>query len=256
MNIYTMGSHYLSNINSSHNHFIVIHKNIVTVFFTLLVSLAWAQADKMIKLKLITKKESFRTMVKSDSLMAMIELKSLIPEAQYDLRYASSKNFTGQRLYPKNTHTTYLRRKPALALAKVAEDLKEKGLGIKIWDAYRPYRTTVRFWELIHDERFVANPSKGSGHNRGTAVDLTLIDLKTGKELDMPTPFDDFSAAAFHGAKNIDDRKTRNRELLRTTMEKYGFLALETEWWHYSWPGSSAYDVLDLSFKALGSKID
>ena len=256
MNIYTMGSHYLSNINSSHNHFIVIHKNIVTVFFTLLVSLAWAQADKMIKLKLITEKESFRTMVKSDSLMAMIELKRLIPEAQYDLRYASSKNFTGQRLYPKNTHTTYLRRKPALALAKVAEDLKEKGLGIKIWDAYRPYRTTVRFWKLIHDERFVANPSKGSGHNRGTAVDLTLIDLKTGKELDMPTPFDDVSAAAFHGAKNIDDRKTRNRELLRTTMEKYGFLALETEWWHYSWPGSSAYDVLDLSFKALGSKID
>ena len=256
MNIYTMGSHYLSNINSSHNHFIVIHKNIVTVFFTLLVSLAWAQADKMIKLKLITEKESFRTMVKSDSLMAMIELKSLIPEVQYDLRYASSNNFTGQRLYPKNTHTTYLRRKPALALAKVAEDLKEKGLCIKIWDAYRPYRTTVRFWELIHDERFVANPSKGSGHNRGTAVDLTLIDLKTGKELDMPTPFDDFSAAAFHGAKNIDDRKTRNRELLRTTMEKYGFLPLETEWWHYSWPGSSAYDVLDLSFKALGSKID
>ena len=195
-------------------------------------------------------------MAERDSLQAMIELKSLIPTVQYELRYASKNNFTGQRLYPKNTHTTYLRRKPAMALAKVAEELKGKGLGIKIWDAYRPYRTTVRFWELIHDERFVANPSKGSGHNRGTSVDLTLVDLKSGKELEMPTPFDDFSPAAFHGALNIDDFRIRNRALLKSTMEKYGFVPLETEWWHYSWQGASAYDVLDLSFKVLGSKID
>jgi D-alanyl-D-alanine dipeptidase len=234
----------------------VIHKNIVTIFFILLVSLAWAQDKQVLGVKPVNGKASFYSMVDRDSLLAMIELKSLIPALQYELRYASSNNFTGQRLYPKNTHTTYLRRKPALALAKVAEDLKEKGLGIKIWDAYRPYRTTVRFWKLIHDERFVANPSKGSGHNRGTAVDLTLVDLRTGKELEMPTPFDDFSAAAFHGAKNIDEKRIMNRLLLRTTMEKYGFLPLETEWWHYSWPGSSAYDVLDLSFKALGSKIN
>ncbi len=233
-----------------------MHKKNVTVFFTLLVSLAWAQDKQVLGFKPINDKASFYSMVDRDSLLAMIELKSLIPTLQYELRYASSNNFTGQRLYPKNTHTTYLRRNPALALAKVAEDLKKKGLGIKIWDAYRPYRTTVRFWELIHDERFVANPSKGSGHNKGTAVDLTLIDLKTGKELEMPTPFDDFSAAAFHGAKNIDDLRTRNRELLRTTMEKYGFVPLETEWWHYSWPGSSAYDVLDLSFKALGTVVN
>lgn len=234
----------------------MIHKNIVTIFFILLVSLAWAQDKQVLGVKPVNGKASFYSMVDRDSLLAMIELKSLIPALQYELRYASSNNFTGQRLYPKKTHTTYLRRKPALALAKVAEDLKEKGLGIKIWDAYRPYRTTVRFWKLIHDERFVANPSKGSGHNRGTAVDLTLVDLKTGKELEMPTPFDDFSAAAFHGAKNIDEKRIMNRLLLRTTMEKYGFLPLETEWWHYSWPGSSAYDVLDLSFKALGSKIN
>jgi D-alanyl-D-alanine dipeptidase len=145
---------------------------------------------------------------------------------------------------------------PAQALAKVAEELRGKGLGIKIWDAYRPYRTTVRFWELIHDERFVANPSKGSGHNRGTAVDLTLVDLKTGLELKMPTPFDDFSTAAFHGAANVDEVSIRDRLLLKTTMEKFGFVALETEWWHYSWPGASAYEVLNLSFKALGSRIE
>ena len=233
-----------------------MNKNIATVYCALIVSMAWAQEKQTIELKPIKDKISFYNMVERDSLQAMIELKSLIPTVQYELRYASKNNFTGQRLYPKNTHTTYLRRKPAMALAKVAEELKGKGLGIKIWDAYRPYRTTVRFWELIHDERFVANPSKGSGHNRGTSVDLTLVDLKSGKELEMPTPFDDFSPAAFHGALNIDDFRIRNRALLKSTMEKYGFVPLETEWWHYSWQGASAYDVLDLSFKVLGSNID
>jgi D-alanyl-D-alanine dipeptidase len=222
----------------------------------LLVSIAWTQGKQALGIKPIKDKAAFYSMVDRDSILAMIELKSLIPTLRYELRYASNKNFTGQRMYPKNTRTTFLRLKPALALAKVAEELKEKGLGIKIWDAYRPYRTTVRFWELIHDERFVANPSKGSGHNRGTAVDLTLVDLKTGKELEMPTPFDDFSPTAFHAATNMDQVRISNRELLRSTMEKFGFVRLETEWWHYSWPGSSAYDVLDLSFKALGSKID
>ena len=231
----------------------MIHKNIITVFFILFASVGLGQVNSNIKLKPIRSKDSFYSMVERDTMLTMIELKSLIPAVQYELRYASKNNFTGQRMYPKNTHTTYLRRKPALALAKVAEDLKEKGLGIKIWDAYRPYRTTIQFWKLIHDERFVANPSKGSGHNRGTAVDLTLVDLKTGKELEMPTPFDDFSPSAFHGATNVDQVRINNRELLRTTMEKFGFVRLETEWWHYSWPGSSSYDAIDLSFKALGS---
>lgn len=219
--------------------------------------MGWGQSKKIVLLKPINEKSSFCSVIKRDTLQKMVELKSLILGLQYDLKYASKDNFTGKRLYPKNTHTTYLRLKPAIALAKVAEALKEKGLGIKIWDAYRPYSTTVKFWKLIHDERFVANPSKGSGHNRGTAVDLTLVDLMTGKEMEMPTPFDDFSPAAFHGATNIDEVKIRNRKLLRTTMEKFGFIPLETEWWHYSWPGASAHDVLDLSFKALGSmKID
>lgn len=217
--------------------------------------MGWGQVKKIVELNPIKDKNLFFTMVERDTLQTMVELKSLIPGLQYELWYASKHNFTGKRLYPRHTHTTYLRLKPALALAKVAEELKEKGLGIKIWDAYRPYSTTVRFWELIHDERFVANPSKGSGHNRGTAVDLTLVDLKSGKKLEMPTPFDDFSPAAFHGAKNIDEVRIRNRELLRSTMEKFGFIPLETEWWHYSWPGASAYDVLDLSFKAIGSRI-
>jgi D-alanyl-D-alanine dipeptidase len=232
----------------------VNHKNILIILLLLPVAFACGQAKKIVKLNPIREKDKFFTLVRRDSLQEMIELKGLIPSLKYDLRYARNNNFTGKRMYPKNTQTTYLRRSPALALAKVAEELNRKGLGIKIWDAYRPYRTTLQFWELIHDERFVANPSKGSGHNRGTAVDLTLVDLKTGKDLEMPTDFDDFSPAAFHGAKNIDEARIKNRELLRSTMEKFGFVPLETEWWHYSWRGATAYDVLDLSFNALDSK--
>lgn len=233
----------------------MILKKITTVFCILFFSVTWAQSKKTVKLNPIQEKALFIAIVGRDPSQEMVELKSLIPTLEYDLRYASKNNFTGKRMYPQNTQTTFLRQKPAIALAKVAEELERKGLGIKIWDAYRPYRTTVRFWKLIHDERFVANPSKGSGHNRGTAVDLTLIDLKTGKELGMPTPFDDFSPAAYLDAKQIDEVRIKNRELLRATMEKFGFVPLGTEWWHYSWPGATAYDVLDFSFKALESMI-
>jgi D-alanyl-D-alanine dipeptidase len=133
----------------------------------------------------------------------------------------------------------------------VAAALKEKGLGIKVWDAYRPYQVTVRFWNLIHDERYVANPAKGSGHNRGIAIDLTLYNLSDGKELDMPTGFDDFSVRAHHGYMQLEEKQIQNRELLRAVMEKYGFVRFETEWWHYYWPGAEKFAVLDLPFRQL-----
>lgn len=181
----------------------------------------------------------------------LIELKTLIPTLQYDLYYASTKNFTGVRMYPKSTQHTYLRQEPAGALLHVANELLAKGIGIRIWDAYRPFSVTVRFWELIGDERYVANPSKGSGHNKGIAVDLTLVDLKTGAALDMPTAFDDFSVSAHHGFMALPPEKIANRELLRSTMIKHGFLPFATEWWHYYWPGADEEDVLDMPFKTL-----
>lgn len=198
-------------------------------------------------------KASFLKIVAEDSTQTMVELKSIVPDLVYDLRYANKNNFTGLRLYPKNTDETYLRLKPSSALAKVADELRKKGLGIKVWDAYRPYSVTVQFWKLIHDDRYVANPAKGSGHNRGISIDLSLVDLLTGKDIDMPTDFDNFSDTAHHGATNCDDVKIKNRELLRTTMEKFGFARFETEWWHYSWPDAEKYSILDFSFKQLRS---
>lgn len=185
----------------------------------------------------------------------MTELRSLIPSIRYELKYATRDNFTKVRLYPKNTNRTYLRKEPALALAEVANEFSAMGLGLKVWDAYRPFSVTVRFWELIRDERYVANPAKGgSGHNKGTAIDLTLVDLDTGEELKMPTGFDDFSEAAHHGYLHPDQDRVKNRELLRSIMEKHGFRKLETEWWHYSWPNSEQAEVLDLPIKKIRSR--
>ncbi|MEO8404300.1 MAG: M15 family metallopeptidase, partial [Chitinophagaceae bacterium] len=105
--------------------------------------------------------------------------------------------------------------------------------------------------ELVKDERYVANPAKGSGHNRGIAVDLTIIDLKTGKELDMGTGFDNFTDSAHQSFQLLPEKVLANRKLLRSVMEKYGFKVLETEWWHYYLADGAKFEVLDISFRNL-----
>jgi zinc D-Ala-D-Ala dipeptidase len=195
--------------------------------------------------------KSYRKSVQADSNKLMIELKQLIPSVVYDLRYATINNFVKQSLYPPHTNHTFLRQPVAKALQAVQNELQKQGYGLKIYDAYRPYSVTVKFWELIKDERYVANPAKGSGHNRGLAVDLTLIDLKTGKELDMGTGFDNFTDTAHHTFTALPENVLQNRNLLKDVMMKNGFQLFETEWWHYYWPNNRTYEVLDLSFKKL-----
>jgi zinc D-Ala-D-Ala dipeptidase len=196
-------------------------------------------------------KNEFLIEVKNDSSKAMIELRQLMPNLKYELLYATNKNFTKQRMYPKGTTHTFLRLPAARALSAVQRDLNARGYGIKIWDAYRPYSVTVAFWELIKDERYVADPKKGSGHNRGIAVDLTIIDLKTGKELAMGTSFDNFTDTAHHDFLHLSTTILENRALLKTTMEKYGFMSFASEWWHYSLPNPSSFAVLDIPFTHL-----
>lgn len=191
-----------------------------------------------------------KKLVYVDSNHRMIELKSIIPSLVYDLKYGTQENFTKEVLYNQQTKT-FLRLPVARALQQVQEDLAKKGYGLKIWDAYRPYSITKKMWDLIKDERYVANPSKGSGHNRGLSVDLTLINLNTKKELDMGTGFDHFTDTAHHNFKNLSPEVLENRKLLKEIMEKNGFKALDTEWWHFSWPNTRCYEVLDLEFKKL-----
>lgn len=201
-------------------------------------------------LKVVHNKNEYRQQVMGDSNLAFVELKSMIPNLQYDIRYATTHNFTGRQLYQKGSET-FLRRPAALALQQVQIALASRGLALKIWDAYRPYAATQLMWNLIGDERYVANPAKGSGHNRGLAVDVTLIDVQTGKELDMGTPYDHFSDTAHHSFSGLPPQVLQNRQLLKQVMEAAGFNALATEWWHYAWPNNRGYDVMNLSFKQL-----
>jgi len=194
----------------------------------------------------IDNKDSYKRSIALDSSKKMIELRTVIPDVVYDLRYFTANNFMRKRMYSGNIRNTFLRMPAAKALAKVQGELKTKGFGLKIFDGYRPYSVTVKFWELVKDEKYVANPAKGSAHNRGLAVDLTLVDFKTKKELDMGTGFDNFSDTAHHSFSNLNPEVKQNRKLLKETMKKYGFDMFDMEWWHYSWPNTNEYELLDL----------
>ena len=158
-------------------------------------------------------------------------------------------------MYPAGTRQTFLRNPAAEALNNVQEELAKKGMGLKIFDAYRPYSVTVKFWDLIRDERFVAHPRTGSGHNRGIAVDLTIIMLKTGQELNMGTGFDNFSDTAHQGFSKLPEAVLQNRQLLRNLMEQNGFKPYADEWWHYSWPSAVKFEILDIEFKKLAKDL-
>lgn len=202
-------------------------------------------------LQIVNNTAQLKETIAKDSSMQMLSLTHYIPGIIIDLKYTSSHNFLNRPIYPTKTKNTFLRMPAAIALKQVQAELKDKGLSLKIWDAYRPYSATEKMWEPVRDERYAANPKYGSGHNRGIAVDITLVDIKTGKELNMGTGFDNFSDTAHTNYKNLSEEVLQNRETLRYVMEKYGFKVLETEWWHFYLPDSKKYALMDLSFKTL-----
>lgn len=201
-------------------------------------------------LVVFTKGEAYLASVKADSSKRMVNLNKYLKPLITDWKYATKNNFTKQVLYKEPA--AYMRLEAAIALQHVQKELKLKGLGLKIFDAYRPYTITKKMWEIVPDERYAANPAKGSGHNRGAAVDLTLIDLKTGKELSMPTPYDDFTEKAHHNYLHLDSTIIKNRQLLKDVMMKHGFVPLDTEWWHYYLPNAAErFEIMDIDFKVM-----
>lgn len=222
-------------------------------FFLMLISLKVASQNSITSPAtpgVIRSIKVYKQLVKNNPPARMTDVKKVIPEILLDLRYATKNNFMHRQLY-SSLSTTYLRLAALQALDSVATALRIKGLGLKIFDAYRPYGVTKKMWDLIRDERYVANPAKGSGHNRGATVDLTLVQLATGRELDMGTDFDNFSDTAHHTFTRLPEQVLHNRKLLREVMERYGFVALETEWWHYSLVNAKDFHLLDISFKKL-----
>lgn len=196
-------------------------------------------------LKVVSSLKLYHQQVAADRNMELVRVKDI----PVDVRYATSGNFTKQKLYP--FAAVWLRKPAYEALLRLQDVLLPMGLSIKIYDGYRPYRITEKMWEIVPDERYAADPKKGSGHNRGVAVDLTLIYTKTGKEMEMPTPFDDFTEKAHHGYADLSTEALENRELLKTMMEAHGFVALETEWWHYYLQDASIYPLMDIPFEDL-----
>lgn len=201
-------------------------------------------------LEVITSDKFYVSTVKSDSSKELIDLEKFINGIVIDVRYATKNNFTGKVLY--KTARTFLRLPAANALKKIQSELNKQGLGIKIFDAYRPYSVTEKLWEAFPDDRYAADPRKGSRHNRGCAVDLTLINLRTGEELEMPTPYDDFTVKAHHAYNDLPENILNNRKLLKNIMEKHGFESITSEWWHYDYQGWKTYELLDLPFEEIG----
>jgi D-alanyl-D-alanine dipeptidase len=226
----------------------------IAIFFLLCITSVFTQKLPVSPygLSYINSVSLYQETVLKDPGKQMISLTD-IPGLILDLRYATDNNFMHKKLYPGNVKTTYLRKPAFLALDSVAKELSKRGLVLVIFDAYRPYSVTEALWNSLKDERYAANPGKGSGHNRGISVDLTMADSKTHQLLPMPTGFDSFSDSAYQNFSNLDARRIANRNLLKRTMEKYGFIPLFSEWWHYSWPETGDFEVLDLSFEQLST---
>lgn len=176
----------------------------------------------------------------------LVDIQSFIPNIQVDLKYATADNFTGQIIY--DFHCCLLIKETALNLREVQSELESMGLGLKVWDGFRPTAAQWKFWELILDERYVSDPRKGGRHTRGTAVDLTLI-TKEGQELLMPSDFDDFSVKAHRDYSEASPEAIQNRELLQKVMERHGFEGLPTEWWHFDLIGWQNYPPIELVFQ-------
>jgi D-alanyl-D-alanine dipeptidase len=183
----------------------------------------------------------------------LVKIRLIDPSIIIDLRYATPYNFTNHQVYPDYADA-YLLEFVAHQLSLVQNYLKQKGLGLKIWDAYRPLSAQWKFWELFPDERYVSNPAKGGRHTRGTTVDVTLIYLADSKELCMPTEFDNFTEKAHADCIDLPQEAIFNREILRQAMELFGFKGIQTEWWHFDMEDWTRYPVLDIEFDELAKK--
>ncbi len=180
-----------------------------------------------------------QTIVKSDCLSniknvsdtTFVNLKEYSKDFVYDMKYATEDNFLKTKVY--DCAECYLRLKTIKALIKANNKFMQKGYRIKIFDCYRPLDIQKEMWKIVSNPIYVADPKKGSIHNRGGAVDITLVDFE-GNELDMGTPFDFFGAEASHNYENLSKEIKDNRKLLKSVMLQSGFKIFESEWWHYN----------------------
>ena len=181
----------------------------------------------------------------------LVDVTKLDDSIKLDIRYATTNNFMGAVFYKQPR--AFMQKPAAEALVRVHRRLKERGYGLLIHDAYRPWFVTKMFWDATPNDLkdFVANPQKGSRHNRGCAVDITLYDLKTGKPVPMVAQYDEFTPRAFPSYPGGTSRKRWHRELLREEMQRDGFEVHEYEWWHFDYKDWKKYRIGTKTFEEI-----
>lgn len=201
-------------------------------------------------LEIIDNINDYRAEINNNKQAKLTLLTKYVPLLKTRFVYATKRNFTHTVLYKHPE--AYAVLPLAEALRKAAAELDSQGLGILLYDAYRPYCVTEKMWKIEPDARYAADPKFGSGHNRGIAVDIGLYKLSTGELLRMPTDFDNFTDTAHSDFMNLPQTVLANRQLLKRVMEKYGLKQLSTEWWHFYLPNNN-YKILDLDFNTLNN---
>jgi len=184
----------------------------------------------------------------------LVEITKLDPSIRLDIRYATDNNFMGTALYEEAR--AFLQKPAAESLVRAAGELRKKGYGLKIYDAYRPWYVTKMFWDATPEAQkiYVADPAKGSRHNRGTAVDLTLCDISTGKEIDMGGFFDEFGIRAWPDYKGGTSLQRWYRAFLQDIMKAQGFTVYPNEWWHFDHSTAAEYPIMNIRFREIGSQ--
>ena len=181
----------------------------------------------------------------------LVELIKYDSSLHLDIRYATANNFAGKAVYEEAR--AFLQKPAALALINASSALKKEGYGLLIFDGYRPWSVTKLFWTITTEanKKFVANPKKGSRHNRGCAVDLSLYDLKTGKEIKMTGDYDEMTERSYpnYTGGTVEERKMR--DLLRNVMESNGFKVYDTEWWHFDFNEWKNYRIENIAFSKI-----
>jgi D-alanyl-D-alanine dipeptidase len=177
---------------------------------------------------------------------AFVNLRNYSNDFVFDMKYATADNFLKEKVYPCDE--CFLRVKTVNALLEANKSFLEKGFRIKIYDCYRPKSIQQKMWKIVPDANYVANPKKGSIHNRGGAVDISLLD-SNGIELDMGTKFDFFGNESSHNFLNFSEEVLANRKFLKAIMLEHNFKSFDSEWWHYNLNGSNKDEVSNQKWK-------
>jgi zinc D-Ala-D-Ala dipeptidase len=226
----------------------------IALFFAIALACASAPviAPNQYGLRVVPDYATYQRLVRLDPARRLVDVERVVPGVRIDVRYATANNFMHHPLY--QVARVFLRAPAAQALADVQLELAPQGLGLKVFDGYRPYRITEAIWEPIRNPDFVADPAKGSRHNRGAAVDLTLVDLRSGDEIAMPTPYDDFTPRARQDFNDLPPDVIANRAKLREAMVKHGFDPLPSEWWHFDYHGWARFELMDVPLEDLARR--